>query len=71
MREEGSDLALGVVVGAVIGEARVGAGGVQERLPCVEALTGAAVRGLVLDPVEERLGDHALHRHAGCGEDER
>lgn len=61
--EEGGDLGLGRVVRAALGEARVGAGGGQERLARVKALAGAPIAGLGPDPVEEGLGDDALHRH--------
>jgi len=64
VREEGGDLALALHLGAAMGEAWVRVGGVQERASRVEVLALAPVRGLVLDAVEERVGDDATHVRA-------
>ena len=61
VREEGGDLALALGLGAAVREARVRVDGAQERAPRVEALALARARGLVLDAVEEGVGDDAGH----------
>ena len=57
--EEGGDLALAVVLRAALGEAgvRTGTGSAQERVARVEVAALAPTSGLVLDAVEERVGD--------------
>jgi len=57
--EEGGDLALALHRPAT--EAFVRVGGAQERAPGVEVLALAPVPGLVLDAVEECVGDNASH----------
>ena len=47
-----------------MGEAWVRVDGVQERASRVEVLALAPVRGLVLDAVEERVGNDASHVRA-------
>jgi len=64
VREEGGDLALALHLRAAMGEAGVRVDGVQERASRVEVLAFAPVRGLVLDAVEERVGNDASHVRA-------
>jgi len=59
MGEESGDLALARHRPAT--EAFVRVGGAQERTPGVEVLALAPARGLVLDAVEECVGDNATH----------
>ena len=66
VREEGGDLALAVVRRAAVREVGVRAGGVQERVPRVEAAALAPAPGLGLDAVEERVGDDATNVRAAA-----
>jgi len=59
VREEGGDLALALHRPAT--EAFVRVGGAQERTSGVEVLALAPVPGLVLDAVEECVGDNVSH----------
>ena len=75
VREEGSDLALAVVLRATLREVRVLVGGVQERVSRIE-VPALAVTVLVLrlDAVEESVADDGTHVCAaagGGGEEER
>jgi len=71
VREEGGDLALALHRPAT--EAFVRVGGAQERTSGVEVFALAPVPGLVLDAVEECVGDNASHvlrgGRAGSAED--
>jgi len=62
VREEGSDLALAVVLRATLREVRVLVGGVQERVSRIEVpALAVAVLVLGLDAVEEGVGDEPTH----------